>query len=121
MGLITGRLSRRARKHLQGLDVLREEEGANSLGIESAGKTQVRGNGNLALTADELIFAQWVPNRVTRIPRTSILEVRTAKSHLGKWVGRTLLKVAWTNERGEPDSIALVVRDLDGWLAALTA
>lgn len=120
MGLITARFSRRARRHFEGLDLLREEEGANSLGIESAGRTQVRGNGNLALTEEELIFAQWIPNRVTRIPRASILEVTTAKSHLGKWIGRPLLKVVWTNERAERDSIALRVRDLDGWIAALT-
>src|SRR5829696_3250753 len=30
-----------------------------------------------------------------------------------------LLKVVWTNERGERDSIALLVPDLDGWLALL--
>lgn len=120
MGLITGRLSRRARRHFEGLDLLREEQGANSLGVESAGKTQLRGNGNLALTEEELLFAQWIPNRVTRIPRASILEVRTAKSHLGKRLGRPLLKVVWTNERAEQDSIALWVRDLDGWVAALT-
>jgi len=119
MGLITGPLGRRARRHFEGLEVLREEQGANSFGVESAGKAQVRGNGNLALTADELIFAQWIPNRVTRIPRPSILEVTTTRSHLGKTMGRKLLKVAWTNERAETDSIALWVRDLDGWLAAL--
>lgn len=119
MGLITGRLSRRAQRHLQGLEILREEVGANSFGVESAGKTQVRGNGNLALTADELLFVQWIPNRVTRISRASIFEVTTAKSHLGKTIGRTLLKVVWTNERAERDSIALWVRDLEGWRAAL--
>ncbi|HZO07013.1 MAG TPA: hypothetical protein VFB52_11560 [Solirubrobacterales bacterium] len=120
MGLISGPLGRRAQRHFDGLDLLREERGANSLGVESQGKAQVRGNGNLALTADELLFAQWIPNRVTRIPRSQILEVTTAKSHLGKWIGRPLLKVSWTNERAEPDSIALWVRDLDAWLAALS-
>lgn len=43
----------------------------------------MRGHGTLALTEDELIFAQWIPS--------------------------------------EPDSIALWVRDLDAWLAALGA
>src|SRR5262245_20429875 len=121
MGLISGSLGRRARRHFDGLDLLREEQGANSLGIESQGKAQVRGNGNLALTEDELIFAQWIPNRVTRIPRSQILAVTTAKSHLGKSVGRPLLKVTWTNERAEPDSIAIWVRDLGGWLTDLGA
>ena len=95
------------------------QEDANSLGVESAGKWQVRGNGNLALTKRELLFAQWVPNRVVRIPRSSILEVTTARSHLGKWIGRDLLKVVWTNDVGQEDSIALWVADLDGWLEAL--
>ena len=118
MGLITGPLRKRARRHFGDVEVLREED-ANSLGVESAGRWQVRGNGNLALTRRELLFAQWVPNRVTRIPRSSIREVTTARSHLGKWIAKDLLKVIWTNELGEEDSIALWVPDLDGWLEAL--
>jgi hypothetical protein len=116
--LITGPLRRRAKKHFAGSVPLREDD-ANSFGVESAGAWQVRGNGNLALTEDELLFAQWVPNRLVRIPRSSIVEVTTARSHLGKSVWRKLLKVVWTNELGEQDSIGLWVRDLDGWLEAL--
>jgi hypothetical protein len=120
MGLITGYLGRRAHhKHLEGLELLLEEPGANSLGVQSAGPRQVRGNGNLALTEDELLFAQWVPQRLVRIPRRSIVEVSEAKTHLGKWIGRPLLKVTWTRDDGEQDSIALWVRDLDRWIAAL--
>ncbi len=118
MGLITGRFRRRAGRHLAGLTLLREDD-ANSFGIESAGAWQVRGNGNLALTKHELLFAQWVPNRLVRIPRDSIVEVTTARSHLGKWIGRDLLKVVWTTDLGTQDSIALWVKDLDGWLEAL--
>jgi hypothetical protein len=118
MGLITGPLRRRARKHYAGTVPLRESD-ANSFGVESAGPLQVRGNGNLVLSDDELLFAQWVPNRLLRIPRDSILEVTTARSHLGKTMGRKLLKVVWTDEAGGRDSIALWVRDLDDWLAAL--
>ena len=118
MGLITGPLRRRAERHFEDEEPLLEED-ANSLGVESAGRWQVRGNGTLALTGRELLFAQWVPNRLLRIPRSSITEVTTARSHLGKWIARDLLKVGWTNEIGEADSIALWVPDLDGWLEAL--
>jgi len=118
LGLITGPLRRRATGHFAGLTLLREDD-ANSFGVESAGKWQVRGNGNLALTKHELLFAQWVPNRLVRIPRDSIVEVTTARSHLGKTVFRDLLKVTWTTELGTQDSIALWVKDLDGWLEAL--
>jgi hypothetical protein len=121
MGLITGFFGRRAhREHLQGLDLLLEEPGANSLGVESAGPWQVRGNGSLVLTEDELLFAQWVPKRLLRIPRHSIVEASKANSHLGKWIGRPLLKITWTRDDGEEDSIALWVKDLDRWLAELT-
>src|SRR4051812_11728300 len=46
-----------ARAHFAGLAILRGDEDAVSLGVESAGKWQTRGNGNLALTAEELCFA----------------------------------------------------------------
>jgi hypothetical protein len=120
MGLITGFFGRRAgRRHLQGLELLLEEPGANSFGVESGGPWQVRGNGNLALTEDELLFAQWVPDRLLRIPRRSIIEVSQTNSHLGKRIGRPLLRVAWTRDDGEEDSIAFWVKDLDRWLAEL--
>ena len=118
MGLITGPLRRRARKHFAGLELLREDD-ANSFGVESAGPWQVRGNGTLALTGEELVFAQWVPDRVLRIPRSAIVQATTARSHLGKTVGKDLLKVIWAGELGGQDSVALWVRDLDGWLLAL--
>jgi hypothetical protein len=116
--LITGPLRRRARRHFGALTLLREED-ANSLGIESAGSWQVRGNGSLALTKHELLFAQWVPNRLVRIRRKSIVEVTTTRAHLGKTIGRKVLKVIWTTESGTEDSVALWVKDLDGWLETL--
>ncbi len=118
LGLITGRLRRRAAAHFVGL-TLRRESDANSFGVESAGVWQVRGNGSLALTRHELLFAQWVPNRLLRIPRGSIVEVTTVRSHLGKTIRRDLLKVVWSTDLGTRDSIALWVGDLDGWLEGL--
>ena len=118
MGLITGPLSRRARRHFEGLDVLREES-LISLGVESGGPWQVRGNGNLALTAEELLFAQWLPNRLLRIDRRSIVEATTTRSHLGKTLGSDLLKVIWTPETGTQDAVAFYTLDLDGWLETL--
>jgi hypothetical protein len=119
MGLITGPLRRRAARHFAGLDVLREDD-ANTFGVESRTAFQVRGNGTLALTADELLFAQWVPDRLVRIPRATITEVTTARSWLGKTIGRQLLVVRWTADAGG-DAIALWVKDLDGWIEVLSA
>lgn len=117
MGLITGPLRKRAQHHFQGLSLLCSAD-ANSLGVESAGPWQVRGNGTVALTSEELLFAQWLPDRLLRIPRESIIEVTTTRTHLGKTIGRELLKVIWRAGEGR-DSIAMWVKDLDGWIEAL--
>jgi hypothetical protein len=118
VGLIMRRLRRRAKRHLEGSTLLREDD-ALSLGVESAGKMQLRGNGTLALTASEVLFAQWVPDRLLRIRRASIVEVTTTRSHLGKTIGRDLLKVVWAPDAGGRDSLVLWVKDLDGWIEAL--
>jgi hypothetical protein len=117
MGIITGPLRRRAAGHLAGETVLRQAD-ANTFGTESRGRLQARGNGTLALAAEELLFAQWVPDRVLRIPRAAITEVDTTRSWLGKTMFRRLLLVRWRTDTGA-DAIALWVKDLDGWIADL--
>ncbi len=93
----------------------------NGLGLESGGRGQVRGNGKLVLTPDELSFRQWVPQRDTTIPLEAIVSVGTERTWLGKWVGATLLCVRWRTSDGSEDAMAWQVRDLEGWLAAIRA
>ena len=121
--LIMFPVARRARRLRAEMDAevgdAERKENAQGLGLESRGKGQVRGNGWLVLTADELRFRQWVPDRETRIPRAAITAVETPRSWLGKSVGRKLLVVRWQTSEGGEDAMAWNVRDLDGWLAAL--
>lgn len=91
---------------------------ANSLGLASLGAWQRRGNGALVLTDSELLFFQAVPRRDVRIAIPAITAVGTVRWHLGKSYGRDLLHVAFAGPDG-PDAIALFVRDLQGWLAAI--
>jgi hypothetical protein len=72
-----------------------------------------------SLSRSSVSPAKCLSARLLRIPRDSIVEVTKARSHLGKWIARDLLKVVWTTDLGTQDSIALWVRDLDGWLEAL--
>lgn len=95
------------------------DERANSFGLESAGAAQIRGNGCLAATADELLFVMWVPRRRFRIPRERITAVERATSHLGKTIWRPLLRIRFTDERAAPDSMAWFVHDLPMWEAVL--
>ena len=100
-------------------DSARRTANARGLGLESRGASQVRGNGWLVLTDDELRFRQWVPDRETRIPLTTVTEVETVRWWLGKTVGSRLLCVRWRTPDGAEDAMAWEVRDLDGWLADL--
>jgi len=100
-------------------DDAERSENVQGLGLESRGKGQVRGNGWLVLTADELRFRQWVPDRETRIPRAAITAVETDRWWLGKSVGVKLLIVRWRTPEGGDDAMAWRVRDVDSWLAAL--
>lgn len=91
---------------------------ASCLGRTSAGLAQIRGNGCLGATDDALIFVQWLPRSILRIPRDAITSVETPRSHLGKRKGTELLRVSWRHD-GTSDSVAWAVRDLRGWLALL--
>jgi len=117
---------RRARRLRAGLeeelgDAAERTANARGLGLESLGATQVRGNGWLVLTPDELHFRQWVPNRETRIPLAAVTTVETKRWWLGKSVGSKLLCVRWRTPDGGEDAMAWEVRDLDRWLADIAA
>ena len=119
-------IRRRARQVEAGLeedlgDTAERSATVLGLGLESRGPTQVRGNGRLALTADELHFRQWVPNRETRIPLAVVTAVETKRWWLGKSVGSRLLCVRWRTPEGGEDAMAWQVRDLDRWLADIAA
>ena len=100
---------------------VRRIETVGGLGLKSLGRTQIRGNGTLALTTDELHFQQWVPRRVVRVPLHRVTEVTTERWWLGKTVGKRLLCVRWQTDEGGEDAMAWQVRDLDAWLADLRA
>ena len=107
------RVSARVEERLEGLEVLRRSK-ANLYGVASEGGGQVRGLGMLALTPDELVFVQFVPDRQIRIRRDRITAAAVGRSFLGKTSGRDLLMVTW----GE-DVAAWDVPDVTSWQAAL--
>jgi hypothetical protein len=90
------------------------ESGALFFGQQSRGVMQMRGNGTLILTDNELLFKQWVVNKEFRLPLKSIQSIEIPSSFLGKTQGVQLLKVSYLNESGVPDALAWRVRDLAG-------
>jgi hypothetical protein len=109
------------RARLGDSEILAIDESANSFGVESAGVMQIRGNGCLAATRDEVLFIMWVPRKELSIPRPWITAVERADSHLGKSKFRPLLRLRFTDEQGRADSVAWAVRDLPAWEAALAS
>jgi hypothetical protein len=93
------------------------DNGANLIGLQSRGGAQLRGNGCLGLSRDSLWFVQWVPRKSLQIPRSAITSVEETRAHAGK-AGPLMLKVTFTQD-GQTDSIAWVVRDLEGWKRVL--
>jgi hypothetical protein len=94
-------------------------EHVRGLGLQSRDPAQVRGNGLLTLTGEELRFRMLVPDRETRIPLAAVTAVGSERTWLGKWVGRRLFRVRWRTPDGAEDAMAWEVRDLDAWIAAL--
>ena len=106
-------------KAVEGREVVVEDRAANCFGLESAGAGQIRGNGYLAATADEIVFVMWVPRRVVHIRRPLLVEADTTRSHLGKSASRDLLRLRWINDEGDEETAAFAVRNLPAWLAEL--
>lgn len=90
------------------------DEMANFFGLTSRGVLQMRGNGGLVLTRDALAFLPLVGSHELHIPLADIKRVSTVKSHLGKTVGRPLLKIDFGD-----DSVAFFVPDVAAWIKHL--
>lgn len=93
---------------------------ANSFGVKSKGGAQVRGNGALVLTRDELYFVRAAPREEYIIPINSIRKVFMPKVFNGKSVFVPLLCVDYDTEYGE-DSIAWALKHADKWKDAIEA
>lgn len=101
------------------LGIILSCKGANFFGQESLKLKQVRGNGVLLLTNEELIFELWVPKTILRIPLSKIHGLEKTKWHLRKTKGVNLIKVRFTNEENNEDSAAWWVQDIEQWTQML--
>ena len=108
-------------RRFDGARVLGATSNANYFGTESLGRGQLRGNGVMVLTEDALHYEMWAPIRSVRIPVSRMVRTENARSHLGRSVLRPLLKVVFENDRGETDSCAWLVRDVETWRRALSS
>jgi hypothetical protein len=94
-------------------DVVLSDDLANCFGFTSKGPLQNRGNGGLVLARDTVWFLPILGDE-WRLPVAKITAAERVSSHLGKTVGRPLLRIEW-----EGDSVAFFVRDVDTWITRL--
>jgi hypothetical protein len=119
--LIVRRSQGRAAAALADLGPARRSVAATAMGVSGDGGPTLRGTGTLVLTDEEVAFAQWRPEHLLRIPRSSITKVDATREHLGKTMKTDLLRIAWRSPDagGEERTVAFFVRPLEAWVAEL--
>lgn len=93
---------------------------ANFFGEKSKGGKQIRGNGALVLTKDQLVFIRAMPFKEYIVPIKSIKRVSMPNSFNGKSVFSKLLCVHYVVE-GVEDSIAWVIKNPEKWQESIEA
>ena len=106
-------------RKLAGRRVLARDDRALYFGLGSRGGRQLRGNGCLAATDDEILFEMWVPRRSLSISRARVLAVEGARAHAGKTIGFELVRVRFREPDGREESAAWATREPALWLRAL--
>ena len=96
--------------------IIHSDSFVNYFGRESQGMKQIRGNGILILTEKELYFELYLPKKIITIPINQISKIETPRSHLGKSKLKKLLKIIYTNQNQEKDSVAWLVKQLPSWI-----
>jgi hypothetical protein len=99
-------------------DLLAANPRANFFGMKSKGGRQIRGNGALVLTKNELYFLRACPEMEYRIPIEKITGVSLPKSFNGKSIFYPLLCITYQADNGE-DAMAWAVREPKKWKAAI--
>jgi hypothetical protein len=99
--------------------IMRHAPYAYLVAQQSRGYSQRQGCGPLVLTEDELFFALPFPKTVFSIPLERIGAMEHTSRMGGKGILGTMLKIHYTDERGEPDALGLKLKDREQWQAEI--
>lgn len=99
---------------------VRRQDKAHLLGLQSGPERQAKAIGALALTPDELVFLQLVPEREVRIPRAAITRAEVGRDFLGRTHPKDLVLVTW-GEGEAVDTAGFEVPDPSGWATELVS
>lgn len=117
-------VQKKLKKHIQQQfqmdEIIGASTRANFFGTKSLGSRQLRGNGALVLTKDNIYFVRSLPSKEYSVPLKNIREISLPKSFNGKSVFRRLLCVHYYSE-GQEDAIAWAVDNPEKWKTAIEA
>jgi hypothetical protein len=105
-------IQRKINQRYLGQNIILREDFANFFGKESLKSRQIRGNGVLVLTKEEIYFSMLMPRKEVIVPLDSIQDIETSTSFLGKTKFKPLLKINFKTGREIRDSAAWLVRDV---------
>jgi len=112
------KLENHIQKRFDKNEIIGATTNANFFGEQSKGAKQVRGNGALVLTKDQIYFIRAVPFKEYTIPLKSVSIVSLPNYFNGKSIFSKLLCVQY--ETGlESDAIAWAVKNPESWKKAI--
>ena len=88
---------------------------------QSDGYSHFRGTGYLVLTDQELYYERQFGHKVISIPLASIVDVGETLRLGGQSTGRSMLKVAFKDQKGQEDAVAWRVKQLHRWQDEISA
>ena len=83
--------------------------------IESSGYSQTQGMGYIALTEDFLYFELILLDLVVNVPVLQLQGAEFVFRLKGVSPAKKMLRIMFKNEKGEDDSIAINVKDMEAW------
>lgn len=89
--------------------------------VESSGYSQASGMGYIALTENILYFEMVLLDLVINVPVSCLKGAELVYRLKGVSPGRKMLRIKFRNEKGQEDSIAINVKDLEHWQNTVNA
>ena len=110
----------RVERKIRGQKVIMPTEHIMFRALESSGYSQTSGMGYIAVTEDFLYFELALLDLVISIPTPKLQGAEFTYRLKGVSPGRKMLRIMFTNEDGEDDSMAINVKDMEHWKTVIT-
>lgn len=112
-------VKKRVADKIKGQEIVMPIEHVMFRARELSGYSQTRGMGFIVLTQAFLYFEFVLLDMIIEIPASKLTGAEFVYRLKGVSPVRKMLRILFNNEQGEPDSIALHVKDMERWKSAV--